>query len=233
MSKTAAKVLPLLSMALILATTACSSGAAPTPAQPRAAAPTATTPSAPVNVSAQAVSQTTINILWLDNSNNEDGFRIYRDTSLVATVAASIQTYKDAGLQPATTYQYAVTAYNPIGESPASTNSLKTLNPPVRIRLDRIGVYDNRESWPRSIDGGEVYVLVGIVDGNNSVTLKFPAGQDQHYGLDKNETVDIGNIIYSADAVGDSLVIAFEGYESDGGNFEQLAYWALGLAVDA
>lgn len=186
-------------------------------------------PSAPSNLTAGEISQSGIQLQWIDNSDNEDGFMIYRGSALIASVAVNMNAYQDTGLQPATTYQYAVIAYNQVGESQASTNTVKTLNPPITIRLDRIGVYDNREPWLRG--NGDVYVLVGVVDGNNSIQLKFPSGQDQTYSLDKDETVSIGAIIYSASEVGDSLTIAFQGYESDGGNFEQLAYEALGMAL--
>jgi len=176
------------------------------------------------------VSQSTVNIQWLDNSNNEQGFMIYRDGTLIANVGANANTYQDTGLQPATTYQYAVIAYNQVGESQACTNTIKTLNPPITIWLDGIGVHDNREPWIRG--NGDVYVLVGVVDGNTSMKLKFPSGQDETYSLDKDETVSIRAIIYSTSEVGDSLTIAFQGYESDGGDFEQLAYEALGMALD-
>ncbi len=221
-------------LVLLLAMTGCTSRAGPTQEPPRAATPSVspkvTPPSAPVNLAANAVSQSTVTIQWLDNSNNEDGFRIYRGNRLIGTVGANVQSYQDTGLQPATSYQYAVIAYNQVGESQASITTVKTLNPPITIRLDRIGVHDNREPWIRG--NGDVYVLIGIVDENSSLKLKFPPGQDETYSLDKNETINIGATIYSTDEVGDSLTIAFKGYESDGGNFEQLAYQALGMAVD-
>ena len=228
----------VVALALMLVVTGCtgtpSRVTTPTPSPSPTPTPnipsTPTPPSAPVNLAADAISQSTVNIQWLDNSSNEDGFRIYRGNSLVGTVGANVQTYQDTGLQPATTYQYAVIAYNQVGESQACTNTFKTSNPPITIRLDRIGVYDNREPWIRG--DGDVYVLIGVVDGNSSMKLKLPSSQDETYSLDKNETVSIGATIYSTSEVGDSLTIAFQGYESDGGDFEQLAYEALGMALD-
>ena len=187
-------------------------------------------PSAPSNITANAITQSGVQLNWADNSDNEDGFLVYRDGDFIANVNAGINYYQDSGLQPATEYQYTIIAYNQYGESQPCDTIVKTLNPSITIRLDGIGVYDNREPFLRG--KGDVYVLVGIVDGNNSIELKFPAGQDQTYSLDKNETISIGTEIYSTNAVADDLQIMFIGYESDDGAFEQLAYEALGMAID-
>lgn len=87
-------------------------------------------PAPPVNPTAKT-SQTTINLRWTDNSNNEDGFDIYRgpsDTSLslIATVGANTSTYTDTGLTRKTTYYYKVCAFNTFGESCSNTISAKT-----------------------------------------------------------------------------------------------------------
>ncbi len=104
-------------------------------------------------------------------------------------------------------------AYNNRGENMEGAQEPEP-NPPITVKLDRIGVYDNRESFPRG--AGDVYVNVDVSDGNGSVKLRFPAGEGETYSLDKNETVHIGATIYSTDEVGDSLTIAVVGYESDG-----------------
>jgi len=187
-------------------------------------------PSVPANLVLNAVSQTAVQLMWEDTSNNEDGFRIFRDGILISSVEANINKYNDIGLRPATHYQYSVIAFNKIGESQSCSKSIETLNPPIRIWLNGLGVYDNRESLLRGM--GDVYVLIGIVDGSSSVELKFPQGQGQTYSLDKNETVSIDTIVYSSSEVADSLQIFFVGYESDGGPFEQIAYEVLGMAVD-
>jgi serine protease AprX len=64
----------------------------------------------------------TADITWADNSNNEDGFNIYRGTSptnltLIATVGADTTFYQDSGLTRKSTYYYKVCAYNGSGES--------------------------------------------------------------------------------------------------------------------
>src|SRR5207253_562365 len=89
--------------------------ATPTPT-PTAPAPTATpTPSLPVNPSnlaAAALSSTQISLSWVDNSNNEQGFKVERATAATGpwTVigATTLTGYGDSNLAPSTTYFYKV-----------------------------------------------------------------------------------------------------------------------------
>jgi len=60
-------------------------------------------PLAPVNPGASTLSPNVVEIKWLDNSNNEDGFKIYRGTTLVGTVPANQNVFQDTGLQPIVT----------------------------------------------------------------------------------------------------------------------------------
>ena len=84
------------------------------------------TPAAPSGLQANAASSTAINLTWVDNSNNEDGFRVYfgtdssNVTTLVATLGAGGTSYQHTGLAASTTYYYRVTAYNTAGPSAAS-----------------------------------------------------------------------------------------------------------------
>jgi len=192
--------------------------------------PTPTSPNSPYNLNATATSATSIDIRWVDDSNNEDGFRIYRDDSLIADVGPNTEDYQDGNLEPTTTYEYAVEAYNQVGESGLSQCTAITLNPPITVKLNKIGVHDNREPFLRG--NGDVYVLVAISDGDSSIALKFPTGEGQTYSLDKDETVNINSTIFSTAEVGDYITLAIIGYESDGGSFEQIAYEALAMAVE-
>jgi len=87
----------------------------------------ATVPDAPGGLSGTALSTSEIRLNWSDNSDNEDGFRIYRGGTLVSTVGASVTQYTDTGLASDTTYTYEVTAYNANGESgPSNSINVKT-----------------------------------------------------------------------------------------------------------
>ncbi|MCX7835775.1 MAG: fibronectin type III domain-containing protein [bacterium] len=57
-----------------------------------------------------------LQIGWQDNSNNEDGFNIYRSTdgivfSLIGNVAANTTSYTDLNLNPNTRYWYRIYSY--------------------------------------------------------------------------------------------------------------------------
>ena len=84
---------------------------------PNAAVLSAPPVAAPSNATATAVSQNTIDLVWLDKSDNESGFEIHRSPSgaigtfsLLATTTATATTYRDAALAAATQYCYQVRA---------------------------------------------------------------------------------------------------------------------------
>ena len=76
---------------------------------------------APSRLSATVISYSQINLTWLDNSNNEDGFEIERSTdgvnyTVLATVNANTPYYYDMGPFSLVNYYYRVRAYNSIGD---------------------------------------------------------------------------------------------------------------------
>jgi hypothetical protein len=77
-------------------------------------------PAAPNQLRVRAVSSRRVDLSWNDRSNNEDGFRIYRNGSLIATVGANTTSYSDTTVRPRTRYCYQVAAYNAAGEARSS-----------------------------------------------------------------------------------------------------------------
>ena len=84
-------------------------------------------PLAVTNLNAVATSSSQIDLTWIDNSDNEFGFRIERSTddttwSIASTVAANQNSYSDTGLSPLTTYRYRVVAYNGVDDASPSND---------------------------------------------------------------------------------------------------------------
>lgn len=60
----------------------------------------------------------TVNLRWNDRSNNESGFRVYRDGINVVTLPANSTSYVDSFAGSATVvYSYRIAAYNATGEA--------------------------------------------------------------------------------------------------------------------
>ncbi len=115
-------------------------------------------PAAPTNLQATAISSSQINLIWEDNSNNEQGFKIERRTqggsySQISQVGANVKSYSDQGLSSNTEYCYRVRAYNADGESAPSNEACATTQggstqPPPAGDQDRDGVPDSQDHCP-------------------------------------------------------------------------------------
>jgi uncharacterized protein YkwD len=79
-------------------------------------------PRVPRGFAAYATGTAAVQLLWIDASDNETGFRIERRLSPAATwqtlvsVAANTTEYVDGGLSPGTTYYYQIFAFNDVGD---------------------------------------------------------------------------------------------------------------------
>ena len=99
----------------------------PTPEPTPTPTPTPTppaVPNAPTNLTATVVSNTQINLSWIDNANNETGFSIERcegnnctNFAQIATTGANVTSFPNTGLTPNTRYRYRVQAFNGSGSS--------------------------------------------------------------------------------------------------------------------
>ncbi len=102
-------------------------------------------PITPSDLTAIGVSKNSINLKWKDNSNNEDGFEIYRASSengayaLVYTTPASTSSYTDQALIPNTIYWYKVRAVRTDGKNSNYSNlvSASTLSYFLSINFNR------------------------------------------------------------------------------------------------
>ncbi len=105
------------------------------------APPPPTPPAPPSGLAATAVSSTQIDLSWIDNSNNEDGFIILRSLtsggpySTINTLPANTTSFSNTGLTPSTTYYYVVRSSNSAGQS-ANSNEASATTPESNLLID-------------------------------------------------------------------------------------------------
>ena len=85
-----------------------------------------TAPSTPSGFVTGEVDAHTATLTWKDKSDDEDGFKIYRDSTLVATVEKNVTEYTLDKLDARTTYTYTIVAYNDNGDSGAQKITFTT-----------------------------------------------------------------------------------------------------------
>ncbi|MCA9234075.1 MAG: hypothetical protein KDA44_01295 [Planctomycetales bacterium] len=103
-------------------------------------APPTAPPDAPTGLAATAVNASQIQLSWIDNSDNEGGFKVERSTDNVNFVqigvaSAASTSYVDGTVSQLTTYYYRVRATNVIGDS-AYTNTASATTPGLTIPTD-------------------------------------------------------------------------------------------------
>ena len=91
-------------------------------------------PVAPTNLSGSTDTSFKTTLTWVDNSTNEDGFKIERklqneNYSIIGTTSKDVTKFVDTGLSENTTYFYRVYSYNSKGNSLTYSNeaSVKTI----------------------------------------------------------------------------------------------------------
>ncbi len=84
-----------------------------------------TAPTIPTNLSASAVSSSSINLSWSASTDavGVTGYKIYRSGSLLATSNSTATTYSDTGLSASTSYSYTVAAYDAVGNTSSQSSS--------------------------------------------------------------------------------------------------------------
>jgi hypothetical protein len=155
-----------------------SAGSAPTPdvctGQPGQLVP----PSAPQGLHIVAGPNNSLQLNWVDTSNNEDGFRIVRGGQPIATVGPNTTQFNDTTWNPQVLNCYVVVAFNNAGSVPsaeACPGAVTPLppvagpNPPTNLRLSPAGNAirldwndnSNDEDGFRILRGGQAIATVG------------------------------------------------------------------------
>jgi phosphatidylethanolamine-binding protein (PEBP) family uncharacterized protein len=141
-------------------------------------------PNKPSNITLSPTSNS-VTISWHDNSNDERGFKIFRNGKFIALVAPNKTSFIDRGLRANKNYRYEVRAtddnenlVNSI--SAISNNSLLTLTIEGRLKMDSHASFfidaDNNPNTGYSrgtmvgidylVDGRNFYSYGGVIDGH-------------------------------------------------------------------
>jgi len=203
-------ILTSIFITCLLLLPACSEGQ---PYYPPAISPQP--PLAPSNLNAEPVSQSQVNLQWIDNSDDEDGFKIYRGANLIVTLPADSTTFQNTGLQASTSYQYKVRAYNAAGESSACSCSVKTLSPPLNVNIDYIGVKFDHDPEPAFQGPGDICLVIVITDGEHSVEEILPPGEGNAFYLNDYETMALNQRVFHTASAGNYLKVSILAYDDD------------------
>ena len=196
-------------------------------------------PKAPSGLAAIPSSAIEVKLTWKDNSNNENGFLLYRDGEKIAELQQNTRLYLDNKLRPATTYHYEIIAYNFAGESESVTCSVSTLNPPIQIWLEKIGVHECgeegesfRELWDilrQKPLTGEIQVGFVVTDGKKTTQIPLPS--ENYIELKQDDEIVITRLLFETEEVGNSLRLFATAYEQDGGFKEEVIYKVMDIAT--
>ncbi len=149
-------------------------------------------PAAPSNLNAVSTGQTSIDLSWTDNSNNEDSFILERSEanesnySVITTLSSNTTSYSDGGLNGATLYFYRVKAQNGAGASSFSPSTSATTDSEATIVtieqtsgsgiLSYFNFNDMGQSFTSIADGEIVSIDVNLVLSISGSTLKIFQG---------------------------------------------------------
>jgi len=68
------------------------------------------TPNPPSDLTFDNVKKNSLTLHWIDNSDDESGFKVFRDDKLISVLDKDVTSYVDRGLKPSTTYKYTIKA---------------------------------------------------------------------------------------------------------------------------
>lgn len=144
-------------------------------------------PNAPSNLVAQFIpNPLSVQLTWTDNSNNENGFIIERESlvpdafTVIDTVSANNNLYVDNTVTNAT-YNYRITAYNTFGQStysnvaqiivPVELNSFNASLRDAGVLLEWVTATEvNNMGFEIQRNQSETWVAIGFVEGKGTTS---------------------------------------------------------------
>jgi hypothetical protein len=140
-------------------------------------------PDPPSNIQADDDPIFDVALWWQDNSDNEEGFRIYRrrldilDTpALAGSTGANETEFTDEETMCGATYQYTVASFNALGESPA-TECWEITFPPcpaTRVMLLGVGQEYGRNFLTGELGANSDFYLMANDDGSMAFMANLP-----------------------------------------------------------
>jgi chitodextrinase len=99
--------------------------------------PDSEAPSVPTGLTANASSATQVDLSWQASSDNigVEGYTIYRDGAVLATVAGSTLSYTDSTVSPSTAYAYSLAAFDVAGNYSVQSSPANVTTPAMPASL--------------------------------------------------------------------------------------------------
>lgn len=149
-------------------------------------------PDAPTDMIVEFTAENTFNVYWTDNSNTEEGFRIYQDDGLgnrlalgtdLASGTTSVQNQNSAFTPPMDYLTLEVVAFNQFGESDPLSFTFRLLQA-AQFPNFQNSANTNSPFWAAAANPGSVNWSTMIVGGGSAVNLY----------LDSNPLNDLSNL---------------------------------------
>jgi len=172
-------------------------------------------PDAPTGLQLSVNGQS-ITLTWVDNSDNETSFKIYRSPdgttwTNVDSVSANIETWTDTGLSPLTQYSYRVVAHNSIGESlPSNEETAQTQDvapdAPSSLQANAQSSSQISLAWTDNSNNEQGFKIERSPDGTSGWTLVNTVGANASSYTDSSLSQETSYYyrVYAYNAVGNS-----------------------------
>jgi titin len=158
-------------------------------------------PNPPSNLIASASSCSEVSLIWQDNSDNEDGFKVERKIeggsySFLATLPSNKTTYTDTTVLGNTKYYYIIYAFNSYGVS-TSSNEFMVITPPcgtkpnapTNLLGEAVSKSEISLTWKDNSDNEDGFILERKEEGGIYITISTLPKDSNKY-VDKNLVPD-------------------------------------------